>query len=298
MSSPSSLVWLITGTSSGLGKRLVLSALARGDSVIATARTLSKLEGLFPLTDRVQTFELDVTSGYKAIKSVVDQAVAVWGRIDVCVNNAGIGVKAIFEEGGSEKFREQFETNVFGVIDVTTAVLPAMRAQRSGTIVQIGSRSSWVPERVPTAYAHELQLNIPHPKQLFAVDADAFPEAFSETLATEVAPLGIRVLIVEPAALVTEQILSQPLYFENLISDYKDTRDRAKGFFEGGWCTGDADLAVEIVVDVVRGDGKAKGREWPTYLVFGPGGDVAVRSKCEKMVKVLDEWKDVTGVLS
>lgn len=130
------------------------------------------------------------------------------------------------------------------------------------------------------------------------MDADALPEAFSETLATEVAPLGIRVLIVEPAALVTEQILSQPLYFENLISDYNDTRDHAKGFFEGGWCTGDADLAVEIVVDVVRGEGKAKGREWPTYLVFGPGGDVAVRSKCEKMVKVLDEWKDVTGVLS
>ncbi len=90
----------MSGTSSGLGKRLVLSALARGDSVIATARTLSKLEGLFPLTDRIRTFELDVTSGYKAIKSVVDQAVAVWGRIDVCVNNAGIGVKAIFEEGG------------------------------------------------------------------------------------------------------------------------------------------------------------------------------------------------------
>ncbi|KAK0494466.1 hypothetical protein EDD18DRAFT_1288234 [Armillaria luteobubalina] len=283
MSSPS-LVWLITGTSSGLGKRLVLSALARGDSVIATARTLSNLEGLFPLTDRIRTFELDVTSGYKAIKSVVDQAVAVWGRIDVCVNNAGIGVKSIFEEGGSEKFREQFETNVFGVIDVTTAVLPAMRAQRSGTIVQIGSRSSWVPERVPMTAQYS--------------SSKAAVRAFSETLSTEVAPLGIRVLIVEPAALVTEQILSQPLYFENLISDYNDTRDRAKEFFEGGWCTGDADLAVEIVVDVVRGDGKAKGREWPTYLVFGPGGDVAVRSKCEKMVKVLDGWKDVTGVLS
>ncbi|KAK0203380.1 hypothetical protein DFS33DRAFT_1474461 [Desarmillaria ectypa] len=284
MPSPSSLVWFITGTSSGLGKRLVLSALGRGDRVIATARTLSKLEGLFPSTDRIQTLELDVTSGYKAIKSVVDKAVAVWGRIDVCVNNAGIGVKAIFEEGGSEMFREQFETNVFGVINVTTAVLPVMRAQRSGTIVQIGSRSSWVPERVPMTAQYS--------------SSKAAVRAFSETLATEVAPLGIRVLIVEPAALVTEQILSQPLYLDNLIPDYNNTRNHAKGLFEGGWCTGDADLAVEIVVDVVRGDGQAKGKEWPTYLVFGPGGDVAVRSKCEKMVKVLDEWKDVTGVLS
>ncbi|KAK0457991.1 uncharacterized protein EV420DRAFT_1480171 [Desarmillaria tabescens] len=83
-----------------------------------------------------------------------------------------------------------------------------------------------------------------------------------------------------------------------VISEYDDTRDQAQGFFEGGWCTGDADLAVEIIVDIVRGDGKAKGKEWPTYLVFGPGGDVAIKSKCEKMVKVLDEWKDVTGVLS
>ncbi|KAG7441151.1 NAD(P)-binding protein [Guyanagaster necrorhizus] len=279
----SSLVWFITGTSSGLGKRFVLSALARGDRVIATARALSKLDGLFPSTNRLRTLELDVTSSYQAIKSVVDQAVAIWGRIDVCVNNAGIGVKSIFEEGGSDIFRQQFETNVFGVIDVTTAVLPAMRTQRSGTIVQIGSRSSWVPERVPVS---------PYSASKAAV------RVFSETLATEVAPLGIRVLIVEPAALVTEHILSQPLYIDNLISDYDHTRHHAIGFFEGGWCTGDADLAVDVVVDVVRGDGKAKGREWPTYLVLGPGGDVAIRSKCEKMVKVLDEWKDVTGVLS
>ncbi|KAF8897962.1 NAD(P)-binding protein [Mucidula mucida] len=265
------LVWLVTGTSSGLGKRIVLSALARGDKVIATARNLNKLRSTLPVhCQNLKTIELDVDSGYTNIKHTINEAVKIWGGIDVLVNNAGIGVKAVFEEGGSEMFRRQFQTNVFGVIDVTTAVLPHMRKRGTGTIVQVGSRSSWTAECVPTWGQYS--------------SSKAALRAFSETLATEVEPFGIRVLIAEPA--------------ENPISSYEDVRTAAMRDLSGsGFCTGDATKAMDVLVDVVRGEGKARGKEWPLYFVFGPGGEKAVRHKCEKILRVMDEWKDVTDAL-
>ncbi len=96
------LMYYVKGTSSGLGKRIVLSALARGDKVIATARNLNKLRSTLPVhCQNLKTIELDVDSGYTNIKHTINEAVKIWGRIDVLVNNAGIGVKAVFEEGGS-----------------------------------------------------------------------------------------------------------------------------------------------------------------------------------------------------
>lgn len=152
------------GSSSGFGRRLALAALARGDLVIVTARTLSKVDD-FPKSSRLHLIQLDVCDGEEIIKRKLEEAPQVWGRIDVCVNNAGIGLKGFIEESGwaqlasfwmifwcldilyrSKRFKEQFQTNVFGLMDVTNAVLPHMREQRSGTIVLIGSRSSWRPE--------------------------------------------------------------------------------------------------------------------------------------------------------
>ncbi|KAF8900767.1 hypothetical protein CPB84DRAFT_1021569 [Gymnopilus junonius] len=111
------------GTSSGFGKRLMLSILARGDRVIASARSLEKLETMISSSsiqdrNRLRTLHLDVSEGEEKIKAQIDLAVTFWGQIDVLVNNAGIGLASLVEEGGSKILRKQFETNVFGVLDV------------------------------------------------------------------------------------------------------------------------------------------------------------------------------------
>ena len=132
----------LIGTSSGFGKRLVLSALKRGDFVISSSRS-SKLPADFPQSPRIHHIALDLDSGTDEIKKNVDEAVKIWGRIDVLVNNAGTVLPAMLEEGGTAILQKQLQTNLFGVLDVTNAVLPHMRARKSGTVVFSGSRSSW-----------------------------------------------------------------------------------------------------------------------------------------------------------
>ncbi|KAG2004831.1 hypothetical protein CC2G_003341 [Coprinopsis cinerea AmutBmut pab1-1] len=145
------LVWLITGTSSGFGKRLVKSVLSRGDRVIATARSLDKLSKTLlheipeSLNENLKALELDITEGEASLKAKAKDAASYWGRIDVLVNNAGFGLPGFFEEGGSTLFRRQFESNVFAMVDMVTVTLPYIRASK-GTIVNVGSRSAWKTE--------------------------------------------------------------------------------------------------------------------------------------------------------
>ncbi|EEB87590.1 hypothetical protein MPER_15011, partial [Moniliophthora perniciosa FA553] len=144
------LVWLITGTSSGFGKRLVAAALNRGDCVIATARSVSSIStpGFFPSSteENLKTVELDVTWPPETIQNTIDTATQFFGRIDVLVNNAGYALKMLIEDCSAREFMTQFEANFFGIINVTNAVLPQMRKRNQGTVVMIASRSSWKPE--------------------------------------------------------------------------------------------------------------------------------------------------------
>ncbi|KAG2753733.1 NAD(P)-binding protein [Suillus brevipes Sb2] len=273
-------VWLITGTSSGFGRRLVSIVLERGDRVVATARSLQKIQE-FPQSPNLHLLELDVTSGTTVIKEQVDEAAKVWGRIDVLVNNAGIGLLGILEECGVDKMIKQFRPNVFGVLDVTNAALPYMRERKSGTVVIIGSRSAWRPEVTGLgAYA----------------SSKAAVQVMGETLAVELAPFNIRVLVVEPGAFRTENIYSNKFdTWTNPIPDYDETRAETLARFEAipGKQPGDPMKAMKFVVDVVRGEGVAAGREWPSYLVLGEDAERDVRNKCMMMLKHLDEWKDV-----
>jgi len=273
------LVWYITGTSSGLGKRLVPILLERGDKVIATARSIDKLMG-FPKSDNLRLQQLDVTDGAAIIKRKIDEAVTWFGRIDVVVNNAGIGSKTFVEEGGSEQFRRQYDVNVFGLVDVTTAVLPYMRARRSGTVVLIGSRSSWRPE-VPTGGLYS--------------SSKAAVRVLGETLNLEVAEFGIRVLIVEPGAFKTENIFSQPVYAGNEFEDYNKLREIARKQFEDVYdkLPGDPVKGMNVLADVVRGEGRAKGKAWPLYLPLGIEAEDAIRQKTQIIEKVMVEWKDI-----
>ncbi|KAG2125688.1 hypothetical protein DEU56DRAFT_566794 [Suillus clintonianus] len=272
-------VWLITGTSSGFGRRLVSIVLERGDRVVATARSLQKIQD-FPQSPNLHLLELDVSSGTSAIKERVDEAAKVWGRIDVLVNNAGIGLLGILEECGVDKMISQFRPNVFGVLDVTNAALPYMRERKSGTVVIIGSRSAWRPEIVGLG---------PYASSKAAV------QVMGETLAVELAPFNIRVLIVEPGAFRTENIYSNKFdTWTNPIPDYDETRAEILVKVEAipGKQPGDPMKGMKLVVDVVRGEGAAAGKEWPLYLVLGGDAERDIRNKCAAMLKHLDEWQD------
>ncbi|KAI0703436.1 hypothetical protein BC835DRAFT_1410717 [Cytidiella melzeri] len=273
------LVWYITGTSSGMGKRLVPILLSRGDLVIATARSLEGVQDL-PTSDSIRLQQLDVTDGAGIIKQKVDEAVSWFGRIDVVVNNAGIGAKCFTEEGGSEQYRRQYNVNVFGALDVTTAVLPHMRAQRSGTVVMVGSRTSWFPE-FSTAGLYG--------------SSKAALRVIGETLAVEVAPFNIRVLIVEPGAFRTEKIFSQRLYDGNELADYDKQRAIALEKFSkiDKFLLGDPVKAMHVLADVVRGEGRAKGKPWPLYLPLGKEAEDAIRDKTKLLDNVLEEWGDI-----
>lgn len=181
-------VWLITGCSTGFGRELVLAALAAGDRVMATARRPETLADLAELGDgRVSTAALDVTDP-ASIEAAVQATVAVFGRIDVLVNNAGSMVMGAIEEVSMAELREQFDVVFFGAVEVTKAVLPLFHAQGSGTLVQMSSLGGL--KTYPGYGAYN--------------SAKHALEGLSEALATEVAPLGIRVLLVEPGAFRTE----------------------------------------------------------------------------------------------
>ncbi|KAL0060157.1 hypothetical protein AAF712_013051 [Marasmius tenuissimus] len=277
-------VWLVTGSSSGFGLRLVSSILRRGDRVIATARSLDKLKTNLAqeaANPDCHIIELDITWDPESIRSAIDKAVNIWGRIDVLVNNAGLGYKSLIEEARrvSKEFKLQFQANLFGHIDVTNAVLPGMRERRSGMIVILGSRSGWKSEIPATA--------------LYASSKAAL-RVYGETLATELAQFFIRVLIVEPGAFRTEGILSKKYHTDHPIPDYDETREKCVKIFDAteGRQPGDPEKAVELLVDIVRGEGRAEGKPWTGYLPMGADAVADVKNKCEKIMKAVDVWSD------
>lgn len=181
--------WLITGSSRGLGRELAQAAADDGDNVVATARDPGSLDDLVArYGGRVRPVALDVTDPVAA-REAVQAAVAEFGSLDVVVNNAGYATSASIEDFPEEEFRAQLDTNLFGVVNVTRAALPVLRAQRSGHIIQVSSIGGRV-GGTPGMGGYQTAK--------FAV------EGFSEVLSNEVRPLGIKVTIVEPGAFRTD----------------------------------------------------------------------------------------------
>ncbi|KAG7095289.1 hypothetical protein E1B28_006058 [Marasmius oreades] len=278
------LVWFITGTSSGFGYRLVLSALARGDLVIATARDFEKLQDLYGREERenLRLLQLDITAGFDVIKTIVDKALILWGRIDVLVNNAGNGYLSFVEEATSDLFRRQFDTNVFGVMDVTNAVLPYMREKKDGTVIVVGSRSVW--------RADMLSGLGPYAASKAAI------HAVTEALSVELASFNVKVLLVVPGAFRTEKMYSIPFNEANPIPDYDDVRKSVMSQIAKipGNEPGDPVKAMEVVVDIVRGEGVAKGKEWPGTILLGEDAEATYRKKETKLNQAIQEWIQVT----
>lgn len=209
-------VWFITGAARGIGARITEAALTQGDAVVATSRDASTLEQRFGARPGLLAVALDVTSEAQSAAAVA-AALARFGRIDVLVNNAGYGLLGAVEEASADEVRRLYETNVFGLLNVTRAVLPAMRARRSGHVINISSVGGYRSGAGFGVYC----------STKFAV------EGLTEALHAELAPLGIHATVVEPGYFRTEFLEQSSLVVSpRIVDDYASTsgqvRDAAK----------------------------------------------------------------------
>jgi NAD(P)-dependent dehydrogenase (short-subunit alcohol dehydrogenase family) len=266
-------VWLITGASSGLGGALAGAALDRGERVVATARdrdSVAALEERHP--GHAVAARLDVTDADQA-RAAIDAAVAAFDRLDVVVNNAGYGLFGALEELADDDLRRQFETNVFGALNVTRAALPQLRRQRSGHVVQISSLEGVAPMLAgETAYA----------ATKFAV------EGLCEALAKEVAHLGIRVTIVEPGPVRTDfgdsAVATPPR-----SDDYEPSVGEALRLFAqlAGNQPNDPARVAAAIIRAVDAD------EPPLRLALGTEAVEAIRDKLDEQRRELDAWDEL-----
>ena len=268
----SNKTWFITGASSGFGRAFAEHAIGRGYNVVASARNVDKLKDLVGLAaDRVLAVRLDV-SRTQDIQPAIDAAVTRFGRIDVLINNAGYGVLGALEETPEAELRAIMDTNFFGAIAVTQAMLPVLRAQRSGAIVNISSLGGQLSFAGFSAYS----------ASKFAL------EGASEALAAEVAPFGIKVLIVEPGAFRTE-LVGDAMRHMPSIAAYDATvgGTRAMARNMHGTQQGDprkAAAAIEEALDAAV---------TPLRLQLGADAVDAVRSHAETLLRDLAQWQDI-----
>jgi NADP-dependent 3-hydroxy acid dehydrogenase YdfG len=267
-------IWLVTGASSGLGRAIAQAALEGGHVAIATARRPEMLADLVDeYPGRAIAMALDVTDG-TSIAKAISEAETQFGHIDVLVNAAGYGYLAAIEEGQEDEIRAQFETNVFGLLDVTKAVLPGMRARRKGCIVNISSLGGLV-AFAATGYYHATK---------FAV------EALSESLSHEVAPLGIKVIIVEPGAFRTDWAGRSMIESLTVIEDYAETagKRRAATRSTSGSQPGDPAKAAAAIVKAVEA------KEPPLRLLLGTSALKIAYDRLDALRANFDTWADVT----
>lgn len=227
--------WFITGASRGLGLEIARAALAAGDSVVATARSLEKLaDALGAAHERLHAVALNVTDSDAATRAV-KEAVDRFQGIDVLVNNAGQAQLGWFETIGDEHIRRQFDVNLFGMLNVARAALPIMRERRSGLIVTISSVNGIMANAGGSIYS----------ASKFAI------EGWIEGLAQEIEPLGVRSLVIEPGMLRTEFLDAGSARHGDIeIADYSEAVSKFRSFIAGasGTQAGDpADLAARIV---------------------------------------------------
>ena len=267
-------VWFITGCSTGFGKELVTLLLAQGYRVVATARDAGKVEALTRGYEaRALATSLDVTNT-TSVHAAVAAAQAKFGQINVLVNNAGYGYLAAIEEGEDAPVRQMFETNVFGLVEVTKAVLPGMRARKTGCIVNLSSIGGLI-SFAATGYYHATK---------FAV------EGLSGSLAVELAPLGIKVMVVEPGPFRTDFAGRSIGQSKTEIADYAATAGerRRQTFARDGKQQGDPVRAAQAIIDAVNA------ADTPAHLLLGKMALDLARKDLEAKKNIFDTWESVT----
>ena len=272
-------VWLITGANSGFGTEFVHQVLARGDKVIATGRNPDKLIASLGNTT-AHLLRLDVTSSLEELKAIAEQAEKVYGRIDVLVNNAGYVEMGTIEESTPDRTFEQFNTNVFGMLNVIRAFLPYMRERRSGSIVNIGSVAGWMGIPVSGLYC----------ASKWAV------AALSEALKGEVGQFGIEVHCIEPGYFATSLLTPSNLMMNKSrsITDYAQLNQTLEDTFTNtnGQQLGSPKKGVARMIEAVTHTGYAEGKEIPTRVVVGRDAYEMAGNIMAKWEKERQEWKE------
>jgi NAD(P)-dependent dehydrogenase (short-subunit alcohol dehydrogenase family) len=267
-------VWFITGASSGFGRLLSEYLLSLGANVVATARKPDTLNDLTTkYAANLQILPLDVTKP-EQIDAAVKDALARFGHVDVLVNNAGYGVTGALEEVSEKEYMPMFETNVFGVIKLTKALLPQFRERRSGNIVNLSSVGGLIGLPGWSMY-----------------NATKFAlEGLSEALGIELEPLGIYVTIIEPGPFRTEFLGTSGVKSKDQIADYAQTAGKTREYFEAnnGKQAGDPQKAVEAIVTAVSAP------KPPRHLLLGKLALERFRSKIANFEAEMTEWEETT----
>ena len=266
--------WFITGASSGFGRLLAEYLLSLDAKVVATARRVETLQDLVKHhAGNVVTLELDVTKQHSIDQAVAD-ALSRVGHIDVLVNNAGYGVAGAVEEVSESEYMPMFETNLFGLINLTKALLPQFRERRSGTIVNFSSIGGLIGSP-GWGYYNATK---------FAV------EGLSEALSEEMAPLGVHVMVVEPGPFRTDFLGRSGMEAKERISDYEPTAGKTREYFQtqSGKQPGDPRRAVEAVVAAVSNPNP------PKHLLLGKSALTRFRKRLTEWNEELSRWQAAT----
>ena len=266
--------WFITGASRGLGALIAEQALGRGDNVVATARDPARVVSRLGDSPNLLAVALDVTNEAQA-RAAADAAVARFGRIDILLNNAGFGLLGAVEEATAPEIERVYATNVFGLLAVTRAVLPHMRRQRSGHVLNISSIGGYAASAGWGVYC----------STKFAV------EGITEALALELKPLGVHATVIEPGFFRTDFLDAQSLSVSpSHIDDYADTAGAMRSFAASANHAQPGDpaklaRALMTVVDAA---------EPPLRLPFGSDAVRRIEAKNAAVAQELARWRDLS----
>ena len=275
---PEKKVWFITGAGRGMGVDIAKAALAAGNAVVATGRNPERVREALGEAPDLLVVRLDITDSAEA-QAAVRTAVDRFGRVDVLVNNAGNFIAGFFEEISPEQFRWQIETNMFGPMNVTRAVLPVMRAQKSGLVVAISSTGGLIGQEFCTAYS----------ASKFGI------EGWIESLAPEVAPFGIRTMVVEPGFFRTDLLTPESTnYAQSTIEDYAERTKRTVENWKAmnGKQGGEPAKLAKALVALSDQD------EPPVRWVAGADAVEAVEKKAQDLLAQVDAYRDVSSDLA
>ena len=269
-----SRVWLVTGSASGLGRNIAEAVLASGDRLVATARDPRRLEDLVrKYGDQLRTAQLDVadeTAAYEAVQLAVE----AFDRLDVLVNNAGYGDVAPFEQLSSDRFKAVIDTNFYGVVNLTRAALPIMRKQKSGCILQISSVGGRL----------ALPGSTPYHAAKWAVGG------FTEALAQEVAPFGVRVCALEPGGMRTNWGFRAQRDMPEVLPDYEPSVGALVKALLPLWGNENSD-PVKVAQVVLR---LADSDQLPAHLLLGSDAVHYAREAEAKRAADAERWREVS----
>ncbi|KAE8345035.1 hypothetical protein BDV24DRAFT_148475 [Aspergillus arachidicola] len=275
-------VWCVTGCSSGFGREFISAITARGDKVIATARDINTLTE-YTNHDNIRLMQLDVTAPKEVLKEVVDKAISIFGHVDILINNAGYVLSGVWEESSQSQVVSQFQTNVFGPLELTSVFLPHMRSRGRGTVIFMSSVAGWLGVAVGGPYS----------ASKFALEGAA------ESLQKEVQQFGVnvhlavlgqfRTNILNPERRKTGRPAQSIRQYDDMINAFQSRLERTDGAQ-----IGDPSQAVQRILDAVYRTGYFAGnRTIPLRIVLGSDAMDIVRAKCQAMLDDLKEQENV-----